>query len=323
MASPTADARSREGQTFDGESRLVRYVNFVKLPHTVFALPFALVGATLASYRAPVSLGAVAWIVLAFTSARFAAMGFNRVVDREIDRRNPRTAGRELPAGTLGVREASFAVLAASGCFVFAAFRLNPLCGWLAPVALAWVLAYSYTKRFTHWSHLVLGFSLAIAPVGGYLAVAGHWSSPWWMLLALAAAVATWVAGFDILYALQDRTVDLAQGLHSIPVAFGEVTAFRISRLLHFVAILCLATVGWATGAGMLYAAGVAVAAALLLYEHSLVSPRNTSRLNAAFFTMNGIISTAFFAFVLAERLLQGANLAGTGIQHLRTAVLP
>ncbi len=323
MASPTADPRSREGQTFDGESRLVRYVNFVKLPHTVFALPFALVGATLASYRAPVSLGMVAWIVLAFTSARFAAMGFNRVVDREIDRRNPRTAGRELPAGTMGVREASLAVLAASACFIFAAFRLNPLCGWLAPVALAWVLSYSYSKRFTRWSHLVLGFSLAIAPVGGYLAVAGRWGSPWWMLLALATGVATWVAGFDILYALQDRTFDLAQGLHSIPVAFGEVAAFRISRLLHVVAILSLAAVGWATGAGILYAAGVVVAGGLLLYEHSLVSPRNTARLNAAFFTMNGIISIAFFTFVFAERLLHRWNLAAAGIEHLRSAVLP
>jgi len=294
----------REGQTFGGVSRLVRYANFVKLPHTVFALPFALVGATLASYTSPVTLGTVGWIVLAFTCARFAAMGFNRIADRHIDARNPRTARRELPSGALGVGEASLAVVAAAALFVYAASRLNPLCGWLSPIALGWVLWYSYTKRFTRWSHLVLGCSLAIAPVGGYLAVAGHWSMPWWMLLVLAIAVASWVAGFDILYALQDRTFDLAQGLHSIPAAFGDVAAFRISRGLHALTVLCLALVGWATHAGLLYAAGVIIAAALLLYEHWLVSPTDLVRLDAAFFTMNGVISLVFFGFVLAERLL-------------------
>jgi 4-hydroxybenzoate polyprenyltransferase len=261
-----ASARPRgEGQTLEGTSRLVRYVNFVKLAHTVFALPFALVGATLASYTAPVTLGTLAWIVVAFTSARFAAMGFNRIADRHIDARNPRTARRELPSGALGLRETSIAVLGASLVFVYAASRLNPLCGWLSPIALVWILSYSYTKRFTSWSHLVLGSSLAIAPVGGYLAVAGHWSSPWWMLLALALAVASWVAGFDILYALQDHSFDAAEGLHSIPVALGTTGAFRVSRALHVVAILALAAAGMAAGGGVLFAAGVAVAAALLV----------------------------------------------------------
>lgn len=297
-------SRGREGQTLGGESLLVRYLNFVKLPHTLFALPFALVGATLASYRMPVAWASLGWIVLAFTAARFAAMGFNRIVDRDIDARNPRTAARELPAGTLTLRQATLAVLTASAAFVAAAWQLNPLCGWLSPLALGWVLSYSYTKRFTRWSHLVLGVSLSIAPVGGYLAVAGQWSDPWWMLVVLAAAVASWVAGFDILYALQDRTFDMSQGLHSIPVAFGAEGAVRISQVLHTVTVAALAVVGWGTGAGTLYWLGVAVAAGLLLYEHTLVKPDDLRKLDAAFFTMNGVISIAFFVFVLAERLM-------------------
>ena len=294
----------REGQTFAGGSRLVRYVNFVKLPHTVFALPFALVGATLASFSHAVSAATLGWIVLAFTAARFAAMGFNRIVDRQIDAKNPRTARRELPSGILGVREAAIAVIIASALFVFAAWQLNPLCAMLSPIALGWVLWYSYTKRFTHWSHVVLGVGLAIAPVGGYLAVAGTWSTPWWMLLALAAGVSSWTAGFDILYALQDEDFDRAEKLHSIPVMFGRRGALAISRGLHVVTIVSLAAVGMAVPVGFLYAAGVVVAAALLLYEHSLVRGDDLSKLDAAFFTMNGVISLTFFGFVLAERLV-------------------
>jgi 4-hydroxybenzoate polyprenyltransferase len=296
--------RPREGQTFAGGSRLVRYVNFVKLPHTVFALPFALVGATLASFAHGVPAATLGWIVLAFTAARFAAMGFNRIVDRQIDAKNPRTARRELPSGLLGVREATIAVIIASVLFVFAAWKLNPLCAALSPIALGWVLWYSYTKRFTHWSHVVLGIGLAIAPVGGYLAVAGSWSTPWWMLLALAAGVSSWTAGFDILYALQDEEFDRAEELHSIPVVFGRRGALAIARGLHVITIVSLAAVGTAVPVGWLYAAGVTVAAALLLYEHSLVRDDDLSRLDAAFFTMNGVISLTFFGFVLAERLV-------------------
>ena len=298
----------RDGQVMGGESLLVRYLNFVKLPHTIFALPFALVGATLASYRQPVTWEALGWIVVAFTSVRFAAMGFNRIVDRDIDARNPRTARRELPAGVISLRQAVLAVIVMALVFVYAAWRLNPLCGWLSPVALGWVLAYSYTKRFTRWSHLVLGVSLSIAPVGGYLAIAGQWSQPAWVLLVLAAAVASWVAGFDILYALQDESFDVEQGLHSIPVSFGAAGAVRISQALHAITVVCLVAVGWGTGAGWLYAAGVAVAASLLLYEHSLVKPNDLRRLDAAFFTMNGVISIAFFVFVLAERLMRSGG---------------
>jgi 4-hydroxybenzoate polyprenyltransferase len=277
----------------------------VRLPHTVFALPFALVGVVLASYIAPITVGSVLWVVVAFTSARFAAMGFNRIVDREIDARNPRTRLREIPSGTMGVREASVAVAIASVLFVVAAWQLNQLCLLLSPLALGWVLFYSYTKRFTRWSHLVLGVGLSIAPVGGYLAITGQWSDPWWMLIALAIAVATWVGGFDILYALQDVSFDRENGLYSVPSTFGEPTALGIARLLHFTTVAALAIAGLGAGAGVLYFAGVLVAGMLLLYEHSLVKADDFTRLDAAFFTMNGVISIVFFGFVFTERLLR------------------
>jgi 4-hydroxybenzoate polyprenyltransferase len=296
---------SREGQTLRGRGVLLRHANLVRLPHTVFALPFALVGVVLASYLAPITVGDVIWVVVAFTTARFAAMGFNRVVDREIDARNPRTKSREIPSGTMSVREASVAVSIASAVFFAAAWELNALCLILAPIALAWVLFYSYTKRFTRWSHLVLGVGLSIAPVGGYLAITGRWSDPWWMLIALAVAVATWVGGFDILYALQDVTFDRENGLFSVPSTFGEANALGIARILHFTTVAALAVAGIGTGAGTIYYVGVAVAGLLLLYEHSLVKTDDFSRLDAAFFTMNGVISIVFLGFVFTERLLR------------------
>jgi 4-hydroxybenzoate polyprenyltransferase len=294
---------AREGQTFAGSSRWLTYVNFVKLPHTLFLLPFAMVGATLASYQAPITAATVGWIIVAFTSARFAAMGFNRIVDREFDARNPRTARRELPTGALSVFHARLAVTIASALFVLAAWRLGTICLVLSPVALGWVFFYSYTKRFTRWSHLVLGAGLAIAPVGGYLAVAGRWSEPWWLLVALAVAVTSWSGGFDILYALQDVEFDRAIALHSLPASVGEWNAVRIARALHVVTVAALIIVGVAFGGGTLYGAGVAAVAGLLLYEHRLIRPNDLSRLDAAFFTMNGIISVLFFAFVAADRL--------------------
>ena len=294
---------SMEGQTFRGVSRVVRFMNLVKLPHTVFALPFALVGVTLGSYVAPVTAQEVIWVVIAFTSARFAAMAFNRIVDRDVDALNPRTKSREIPSGALSAASAGMAVIIACLVFVFAAWRLNPLCLALSPLALAWVLFYSYTKRFTRLCHLVLGVGLSIAPVGGYLATTGQWSDPWWMLVLLATAVATWVGGFDILYALQDIEFDYAHGLHSLPASLGEGGALNVARLLHVCTVLALAGVGFAVGAGWVYAAGVIIATALLLYEHSLVKPGELGRLDAAFFTMNGVISIVFFAFVLGERL--------------------
>ena len=300
---PPNGATSREPQTFAGPSRLARYASLVKLPHTVFALPFALVGVVLASYRSGVTAAAVGWVVLAFTAARVAAMAFNRVADRDVDAANPRTAMREIPSGLLGVREAQALVFAAALVFVGAAWALNPLCGWLSPVALAWVLAYSYAKRVTRWSHVVLGLGLGIAPVGGYLAVAGRWSEPWWMLCALSLAVTTWVAGFDIFYALQDEQFDRAHGLRSVPAAFGQAGAIRVARGLHVGTVLLLAVVA-STVPGPWAWAGVIVAAALLLWEHRLVRPGDLSRLDAAFFTMNGVISIAFFVCVLVGRAL-------------------
>lgn len=295
----------REGQTFAGQGVLLRHANLVRLPHTIFALPFALVGVVLASHVAPITVANVLWVVVAFTSARFAAMGFNRVVDREIDARNPRTRSREIPSGAMTVREASVAVVIASIVFFLAAWQLNPLCLALAPFGLGWVLLYSYTKRFTRWSHLVLGIGLSIAPVGGYLAITGHWSDPWWMLIALAIAVATWVGGFDILYALQDVAFDRENGLYSVPAAYGEANALGIARVLHLTTVAALAIAGIGAGAGAVYFAGVLVAGILLLYEHSLVKSDDFTRLDAAFFTMNGVISIVFFGFVFTERLLR------------------
>ena len=294
-----------EGQTFRGTGRLVDYSNLVKLPHTVFALPFALVGATLASYRAPVRPLDLVWILLAFTSARFAAMGFNRIADRSIDARNPRTSGREIPSGKLTVRQAGLAVLLASVVFLASSAMLNPLCLALAPFALAWVCLYSYTKRFTRWAHLVLGFALAIAPVGSYLAVAGDWMNPVWPLLALAGAVLCWVAGFDILYSLQDEEFDRAAGLHSLPAALGARGAIAFSRALHLAAVLLfVATSALFPETGPLYDAGIALIALMLAYEQSLVRAHDLSRIDAAFFNVNGAISLAFCGIVLVERLL-------------------
>jgi 4-hydroxybenzoate polyprenyltransferase len=298
-----SEAVRREGQTFAGRSALVRYANLVKLPHTLFALPFALVGVVLASYVKGVTLRAVILVAVAFSSARFAAMAFNRIVDRRLDAINPRTARREIPTGAITVRQAVVAVVIASAIFIASARLLNPICFALSPLALLWVLGYSYTKRFTRGSHLVLGLGLGIAPVGGYLAVTGVWSDPWWMLPVLATAVMTWVGGFDVLYALQDVSFDRETGLHSIPAALGEDRAILVARALHTATVVALAIVGVGIEAGWLYWIGVSVVAALLLYEHSLVRANDLRRLDAAFFTMNGIISIAFFGFVLAERL--------------------
>ncbi|MBW7932876.1 MAG: UbiA family prenyltransferase [Gemmatimonadaceae bacterium] len=282
---------------------MVRYVNFVKLPHTVFALPFALVGVVLASRIAPVTASLVLWVVVAFTAARFAAMGFNRIVDRRWDALNPRTAMRELPSGAMTVGEATASVVMACVVFVFAAWRINPLCFALSPVALAIVLFYSYTKRFTRWAHIALGLGTGIAPAGGYLAVTGAWSDPWWLLPVLVLVVLTWIGGFDVLYALPDAEFDRAHGLHSVPAAMGIPRALWVSRTMHLLTVAALAIAGVATHSGTLYFAGVAVAAVILAWEHSLVKANDLSKLDAAFFSVNGLLSVTFFLFVLAERV--------------------
>ncbi len=295
---------SREGQTFTGESLLVRYVNFVKLPHTLFALPFALLGVLEASVQGQVTWRMVALVVIAFSAARWVAMGFNRIADREFDARNPRTLNRELPKGKLSLTQAWVSVIVAGILFIVVASRLNPLCFLLSPIALGWIMLYSLTKRFTWWPHLWLGLSLAIAPVGGYLAVTGRWSEPWWVLLSITVAVATWVAGFDIFYALPDAAFDQSEGLRSAVVRLGERHSILLAKLLHGVTIPALALFGYGAGFGIWYFVGVAVAAAILAYEHQLVKPGNLSKLDAAFFTMNGVMSVTVFAFALVDRLV-------------------
>jgi 4-hydroxybenzoate polyprenyltransferase len=283
----------------------VKWANFVKLPHTVFALPFAIVGVVLASYRATVAWTTVAWVVVAFTAARFAAMAFNRLADRTIDAKNPRTRAREIPSGVISVGAATTAIVIAGAVFVVAAWQLNPLCLALSPVALAWIFFYSFTKRFTASSHLVLGLGLGIAPVGGYLAVAGAWPAPWWGLVALAAAVMTWVAGFDVFYALQDVEFDRREGLRSIPAALGAANAVWAARGLHVLSVALLTAAGTALSPTTGWMIGAAAVAVLLLWEHRLVRGGDLTRLDAAFFTMNGVISMVFCAIVLVERAVR------------------
>ena len=295
---------NREGQTFAGESLFVRYANFVKLPHTVFALPFALLGLIVASYKQPVTWRVAILVVVGFTAARFVAMGFNRIADRRIDSKNPRTQGRELPTGRLTVSQAWAAVLVAMVVFLFCAWALNPLCAALAPVALIWIATYSYTKRFTDWSHLWLGGALAIAPVGGYVAVTGAWSDPPWLLLLIAFAVACWVAGFDIFYALQDEAFDRREGLRSLVVKLGQGWAIIAAKLLHGAAIAALIFFGKGAGLGLPYFAGVMLAIIVIGWGHRQVKPGDLSRLNAAFFTANGIVSIVVFLGALVDRVL-------------------
>ncbi|WP_396214689.1 UbiA-like polyprenyltransferase [Gemmatimonas sp.] len=302
---------ARDGQLMRGQSLPVRLANFVKLPHTVFAMPFSLVGVIFASTIAPVTPAMVGWVLLAFTSARFAAMAFNRLVDRDVDAINPRTAMRELPAGTLTVWQAKLSIAVTSVLFVFASGMLNSLCLALSPIALLWVLGYSYTKRFTRWSHLWLGLGLAIAPVGGYLAITGAWSTPWWLLIVFALAVVCWSGGFDMIYALQDAEFDARHGLHSVPSKFGVRKAIGIARTLHVLAVVCFSVVVAAQPLGDVSAlvngilwAAVAGIAGMLLWEHRLVRADDLSRIDAAFFTMNGLISLGFFASVLTARVL-------------------
>ena len=295
---------ARESQTFTGPSLLARFASFVKLPHTLFALPFALLGVIAASMRAPVSWQKTLIVVLAFSAARWVAMGFNRIADRAWDARNPRTAGRELPRGALTLAQAWVSVLIAGVVFILCAWQLNPLCLVLSPFALGWVMTYSLSKRFTWWPHLWLGLSLAIAPAGGYLAVTGRWSDPWWLLPVIGLGVATWVAGFDIFYALPDEQFDRSVGLKSAVVRLGSRRSILVAKLLHGVTIPALALFGVGAGFGGWYFTGLAVAVGILLYEHHLVKPDDLSKLDAAFFTMNGVMSVTVFGFALVDKLL-------------------
>jgi 4-hydroxybenzoate polyprenyltransferase len=273
----------------------------IKWEHSIFALPFALCGAMLAARGFP-TVHQLIWIVVAMVAARSAAMAFNRLADASIDAANPRTRTRALPAGQLTPVFVATFVIVSSAIFVVAASQLNRLALWLSPVALAVLLLYSYTKRFTRWSHLVLGFALGIAPAAAWIAVRGSLDL---RILLLTAAVTFWVAGFDVLYACQDFDFDRQTGLHSIPRHFGVVRALWVARAFHMIMLALLIGMLWSFGLGKLAVAGVAVVAALLAYEHSLVSADDLSKLNAAFFTLNGVISVLFFFFVAGDLLLR------------------
>ncbi len=305
MSAAGAGAGGVDGQVMAGEGRLVAYANFVKVAHTVFSLPFAFVGVAAASFVRPVTLRTVLLVIAAFGSARFAAMGFNRIADRRLDALNPRTAGLELPASRMSLGEAWVLVVASAGLFVLSAGLLNPMCLALSPVALAWVMVYSYSKRFTALSHLWLGVGMAISPVGGYLAVTGAWSTPWWAILLMALVVTCWGGGFDILYSLQDEGFDREHGLRSLTVALGAPQAISVARGLHALAAVALAAFGAAVGFGAWYYAGAALATGLLVWEHRLVRPGDYSRLDAAFFAMNGIISGVVMAGAIADVVLR------------------
>ncbi|HEY0416331.1 MAG TPA: UbiA-like polyprenyltransferase [Gaiellaceae bacterium] len=275
------------------------YYRLVKFEHTIFALPFAYVGAFLAVDGVP-SAHDLLWITLAMVGARSLAMALNRLIDMRIDAANPRTAARELPSGALGVPAAVLFCATALVVYLVAVFQLDPLVRWLSPIPVAAFVVYPYLKRFTWLCHLWLGAVDGLAPVGAWAAVKG--TLPW-QSWALGAAVAAWVAGFDLFYALFDVDVDRSQGLHSWATRFGERGAFAGARALHLLTLALLVAAGAGLHVDLPYWLGVAAVGLLLLYEHSLVRPGDLRRLDAAFFTMNGVISVAFFAFVLADVL--------------------
>ena len=275
--------------------RLRVYFSFVRFSHSVFALPFALAGALLASRYHPITWPAAGWILVAMVAARSAAMGFNRLVDARYDALNPRTANREIPRGAMSTLEATWFVLVSSGVFVAAAWRLSPLCLALSPVALAIVFWYSLAKRFTPWTQLFLGLAMAVAPVGGWLAVGGRGGWEPWLL---GLAIGLWVGGFDILYACQDVEFDRGHGLKSIPVRFGVRSALAMSRVMHVGAVVCLAALASVTPLPFFYYAGVGGVGLLLLYEQSLVRADDLSQVKRAF-DLNGYVGI-FYLAVLA-----------------------
>jgi 4-hydroxybenzoate polyprenyltransferase len=278
-----------------------RYLSLVTFAHTVFALPFALLSAVLAAGGVP-PLPTLAWILVAMVGARSAAMAFNRIADRGVDAENPRTKGRDIPAGRVSVLEASVFCALSAALFVFAAFRLNPLCFALSPVALLVVLGYSYAKRVTALAHLVLGLGLAIAPVGAWIAVTGRLAPE---PVVLGLSVLFWVAGFDVIYSLQDEAFDRAHGLFSIPARFGARCALDVSTAFHALSLALLYAVFVLAGGGLLFGLGVVLAGAFLVRQHVLVKPGDLSRVDGAFFTANGWLSVAVFVCGAADVFLR------------------
>jgi len=287
------------------DTRLIRkisvFLEMIKFPHTVFALPFALTGALLAANGLP-SGRQILWIILAMVGARTAAMGLNRLIDAEIDARNPRTANRAIPAGLIGKGATLIFIASATLLLLVAAMMLNPLCLKLSPVALFFLVLYSYCKRFTSLAHVVLGICLAAAPMGAWIAIRGSIDTP---ALILGGIVLFWVAGFDILYALQDLEFDRAAGLHSIPVALGVKGSLLTARLFHLVMMGLLWWLFVSMHLGVLFLAGIIAAGAMLLYEHLLLKGGNLDKLDAAFFNMNGYISIVILACAAADQLVK------------------
>ena len=279
---------------------LTRFISLVKFEHTIFALPFAYVGAFLAVDGVP-SAHDLIWITVAMIGARSLAMGLNRLIDAGIDGRNPRTATRELPSGQLSEPQVAIFCLVALGIFLLAVWQLDPIVRWLWPIPVAGFVIYPYLKRFTWLSHIWLGAVDGLAPVGAWVAITGELPLEAWLL---GAAVACWVAGFDCFYALLDLDFDRREGLKSVATAFGERGAFWGARVLHVATVAFLAWAGLLLDIGVFYWLGVAAVAVLLIYEHALVRPGNLRRLDAAFFLVNGIISVTFFGFVLVDAIV-------------------
>jgi 4-hydroxybenzoate polyprenyltransferase len=283
--------------------KLKNYGRLIRFSHTLFALPFAFASVALAWVNYPVTIRSLAWIFVAMVSARSAAMGFNRLADRKFDALNPRTGSWELPKGKVKVWEAVLLTAAASLLFVYAAYRLNPLCFALSPVALAIVFFYSLTKRFTWASHLFLGLALSLAPVGAWLAISGAPGSSGDLAVpfSLGLAVLFWLAGFDIIYSLQDFEFDRSHGLYSIPARFGVASGLRLSSLFHVVTVIFLLLVGLTARLGAIYWLGLAAVSLILFWEHRLVRPNDLSRINKAFFDLNAYVSLGYFLTTLAD----------------------
>lgn len=283
---------------------IASYFRLVRFSHSIFALPFALQGAWLAGRGRP-AWSTLGWVVVCAVAARTAAMAFNRLVDRDIDARNPRTRARELPAGVLGVRSVTALVILAAGVFVAASFRLNALCGWLSLPVLAVLFVYSFVKRFSWTAHAFLGVALGLAPLGAWLAVRGTIDAAVAPVLVLALAVVSWVAGFDLIYACQDAEFDRGAGLHSLPARFGVARALLVARWLHVVTVLALITVGRLAGLSWVWWIAVGLAALLLVWEHRLVAPHDLSRVDAAFFTVNGWVGVGLFVGLALDLALE------------------
>lgn len=294
-------------------STVKNYLSLIKFSHTIFAMPFAMIGFFLAATGSTGYFGLLTQdyrlvilkfllVIACMVFARSAAMAFNRYLDRQFDAKNPRTAIREIPAGIISADRALWFTIANAVLFIAATYFINPLCFYLSPVALLVVLGYSYTKRFTALCHLVLGLGLSLAPIGAYLAVTGYFD---WLPVLFSFAVIFWVSGFDIIYALQDEEFDRSNQLHSIPAALGKKKALRVSELLHLLSTTSVVLAGLEGHFGAWYWIGVLVFTGMLIYQHSIVKPNDLSRVNLAFMTANGIASVVFALFVIADLLVR------------------